>query len=43
MFFLNLETVIMVSCMYTSIKMKVGCRNDTVPKTVNTRRHCEEE
>ena len=21
----------------------VGCRDDTVPKTVDTRRHCEEE
>ena len=31
---------------YTSIKIfknEVGCRNDTVPKTVDTRRHCEEE
>ena len=26
------------------IKMKyIGCRDDTVPKTVYTRRHCEEE
>ena len=24
-------------------KNEVGCRDDTVPKTVNTRRHCEEE
>ena len=34
-----------VSC-YTSIKIiknEVGCRDDTVPKTVDTRRHCEEE
>ena len=22
---------------------EVGCRDDTVPKTVDTRRHCEEE
>ena len=31
-----------LSC--TSIKMKydVGCRADTMPKTVDTRRHCEE-
>ena len=32
--------------MYTSIKIiknEVGCRDDTVPKTVDTRRHCEEE
>ena len=31
---------------YTSIKIiknEVGCRDDTVPKTVGTRRHCEEE
>ena len=27
----------------TSIKNEVGCRDDTVPKTVGTRRHCEEE
>ena len=25
------------------IKNEVGCRDDTVPKTVGTRRHCEEE
>ena len=25
------------------IKNEVGCRDDTVPKTVETRRHCEEE
>ena len=24
-------------------KNEVGCRDDTVPKTVGTRRHCEEE
>ena len=31
---------------YTSIKIiknEVGCRDDTMPKTVDTRRHCEEE
>ena len=22
---------------------EVGCRDDTVPKTVKTRRHCEED
>ena len=28
----------------TSIKIEVGCRDDdTVPKTVETRRHCEED
>ena len=25
------------------IKNEVGCMDDTVPKTVDTRRHCEEE
>ena len=25
------------------IKNEVGCRDDTVPKTVDTRSHCEEE
>ena len=32
--------------MYTSVKIiknEVGCRDDTMPKTVDTRRHCEEE
>ena len=29
--------------MYTSIKNEVVCRDDTVPKPVDTRRHCEEE
>ena len=24
-------------------KNEVGCRDDTVPKTVGTRRHCKEE
>ena len=27
----------------TGIKNEVGCRDDTMPKTVDTRRHCEEE
>ena len=34
------------SAVYTSVKIiknEVGCRDDTVPKTVDTRRHCEEE
>ena len=26
-----------------TFKNEVGCRDDTVPKTVGTRRHCEEE
>ena len=25
------------------IKTEVGCKDDTVPKTVDTRRHCEED
>ena len=25
------------------IKNEIGCRDDTVPKTVDTRRHCEED
>ena len=29
-------------CIY-KCKNEVGCRDDTVPKTVDTRRHCEEE
>ena len=32
--------------LYTSIKIiknEIGCRDDTVPKTVGTRRHCEED
>ena len=28
---------------YYKYKNEVGCRDDTVPKTVDTRRHCEEE
>ena len=31
---------------YTSVKIienEVGCRDDTVPKTVETKRHCEED
>ena len=33
-------------CYSTSVKIiknEVGCRDDTVPKTVETRRHCEED
>ena len=35
-----------IAPLYTSVKIiknEVGCRDDTVPKTVDTRRHCEEE
>ena len=40
----NIEHMHIYTC--TSIKIiknEVGCRDDTVPKTVDTRRHCEEE
>ena len=30
-------------CYLYKCKNEVGCRDDTVPKTVDTRRHCEEE
>ena len=26
----------------TSVKIEIGCRDDTVPKTIEARRHCEE-
>ena len=26
----------------TSVKNEIGCRDDTMPNTVETRRHCEE-
>ena len=32
--------------LFTSVKItknEVGCRDETVPKTVETRRHCEED
>ena len=35
-----------ILCVYTSIKIiknEVGCRDNTVPKTGDTRRHCEVE
>ena len=28
----------MCTALYTSVKIKVGCRDDTIPKTVDTRR-----
>ena len=31
------------TCNIYKYKNEVGCRDDTVPKTVDTRRHCEEE
>ena len=36
----------LTAIIYASVKIiknEVGCRDDTVPKTVDTRRHCEEE
>ena len=36
-----LEAIIITSVKI--IKNEVGCRDDTVPKTVETRRHCEED
>ena len=45
----NAEGRLTVACTciyYTSVKIiknEVGCRDDTMPKTVDTRRHCEEE
>ena len=42
----TVEPLIKDTSVYTSIKIiknEVGCRDDTVPKTVDTRRHCEEE
>ena len=38
--------MIFILVIYTSVKIiknEVGCRDDTVPKTVETRRHCEED
>ena len=41
------EVILIVTGIYVTsvkiIKNEVGCRDDTVPKTVDTRRHCEEE
>ena len=39
---MTVETGSQDCCVYKS-KNEVGCRDDTVPKTVDTRRHCEEE
>ena len=39
-------SIIRLDYNYTSVKIiknEVGCRDDTVPKTVETRRHCEED
>ena len=38
-----LITVLHISTSVKIIKNEVGCRDDTVPKTVETRRHCEED
>ena len=41
----NKGVVLLFPCTAIIYKYKneVGCRDDTVPKTVDTRRHCEEE
>ena len=42
----SVTLVLLVYLLYTSVKIiknEVGCRDDTVPKTVETRRHCEED
>ena len=39
-------TITSTTLIYTSVKIiknEVGCRDDTMPKTVETRRHCEED
>ena len=32
-----------LSILYKCKNHEIGCRDDTVPKTVETRRHCEED
>ena len=40
----SLVSILCLQCVYINkYKNEVGCRDDTVPKTVDTRRHCEEE
>ena len=44
--FYKMFAAIFIVVICTSIKIiknEVGCRDDTVPKTVDTRRHCKEE
>ena len=46
MILLSSSVCSVMGSLYTSVKIiknEVGCRDDTVPKTVDTRRHCEEE
>ena len=46
MYIINDGLVIVLLNCITSVKIiknEVGCRDDAVPKTVETRRHCEEE
>ena len=38
-----MSTVSLMSTSVKIIKNEVGYRDDTVPKTVETRRHCEED
>ena len=37
------DSLILIHTSVKIIKNEVGCRDDTVPKTVETRRHCEED
>ena len=37
----HLQSIILNPTSVKIIKNEIGCRDDTVPKTVETRRHCE--
>ena len=41
--FVNIRPHLYVWSYIYKYKKEVGCKDDTVPKTVDTRRHCEEE
>ena len=41
--YISMQSLISQLCLLIVIKNEVGCRDDTVPKTVDTRRHCEED
>ena len=40
---LEIALALLISTSIKIIKNEVGCRDDTMPKTVDARRHCEEE
>ena len=40
---LDLLVVICIDCYYNKCKYQEGCRDATAPKTVEPRRHCEED